>query len=169
MKEDIFNIINEINKFSPMAAVLGEPIIDNRVSKFEEEFGVKLPEDFKLFISEINGFSLMGTEVYGIYFDDKNPNTLGEIYKYEHRGVQVPMPNYLVPFSPDGGGNYYCFDTRIIENDSCPIVFFETHYIYQHDTSPAVTNNSFVDWVNEVVLDSTLEDYNYDGSPREEA
>lgn len=80
----------------------------------------------------------------------------------------MPQPGYLSPFSPDGRGNFYCFDTRAVGNDSCPIVFWVSNYEYQVDDVPETTNGSFVDWMSEVVLDWTLEDYNYDGSPREE-
>lgn len=169
MKEDVSNLVNELKKFSPSIIDLGDKIIDNRISEFEGQFGIKLPEDYKLLLMELNGFSLMGTDVYGIYSQDQKRFSLETVYKIEHFEVQVPQPNYLIPFSPDGRGNFYCFDTRTIENNSCPIVFWVSNYEYKGDDIPEVTNGSFVDWVSEVVLDWTLEDYNYDGNPREGA
>lgn len=168
MTEEVLQLIHELNKFSLNIIELGEPITDNRIAEFEEAYQVLLPADYKWFISLINGFELMGTEVYGIDGGRKSPNTLSKIYDFEHREVRVPMPEYLIPFSPDGGGNYYCFDTRITESDSCPIVFFQTHFIYLYDNGPEVTHDSFVDWVNEVAIGWTLEAYNYDGTRRED-
>ena len=167
MEEAVYQLISELNKFSPVITEWGEVITDNRIAEFEVAYHVELPADYKFFISAMNGFNLMGTEVYGIDPARKDPNTLSNIYDIEHWEVQVPMPEYLVPFSPDGGGNYYCFDTRIKGNNSCPVVFFQTHYLYQHDNAPEVTNDSFVDWVNEVAIGWTLEEYNYDGTARE--
>lgn len=168
MKEAVLHLINELNKFSPAIITLGGTITDSRIAEFEDAYRLTLPVDYKYFISKMNGFDLMGTEVYGIDGTCTSPNTLSNIYNFEHREVHVPMPDYLVPFSPDGGGNYYCFDTRITKNDSCPVVFFQTHYIYQHGDAPEVTNDSFIDWVNEVAIGWTLDDYNYDGSTRKD-
>jgi hypothetical protein len=168
MKEDVSNLISALKKFSPSIIDLGEKIIDNRISDFEEKLGINLPEDYKFLLSNLNGFSLMGTEVYGVYSQSEKPLSLETVYKIEHFEVQMPQPSYLVPFSPDGRGNFYCFDTRTVEYDSCPIVFWVSNYEYQGDDVPEITNGSFVDWVSEVVLDWTLEDYDYDGSPREE-
>jgi hypothetical protein len=168
MKEEVLHLIQELNKFSPTITEWGGVITDNRVAAFEAAYHVELPADYKSFISLMNGFNLMGTEVYGIDSGRKAPNTLSKIYDIEHWEVQVPMPEYLVPFSPDGGGNYYCFDTRITKKDSCPIVFFHTHFIYLYDAGPEVTHDSFVDWVNDVAIGWTLDEYNYDGSLRED-
>jgi len=72
--------------------------------------------------------------------------------------------DYLVPFSPDGGGNHYCFDTRTINENSCNVVFWQHDYPYSEDDPPEVTNTSFTEWMKEVVIDWTLEDYDYDGN-----
>ena len=87
------------------------------------------------------------------------------VYVREHFKVKVPQYDYLVPFSPDGQGNFYCFNTKNLTDngDSCPIVFWVSNYIYSKDDQPEIVNNSFVDWVNEVVIGWTLEDYDYDG------
>lgn len=52
----------------------------------------------------------MGDEVLGIA---KNKYDLVNAYQFEHYEVINPQYEYLIPFSPDGFGNSYCFDTRI--------------------------------------------------------
>lgn len=72
--------------------------------------------------SMTNGFSLMGDEVLGI---TKNKYDLVNAYQFEHYEVINSQYEYLIPFSPDGFGNSYCFDTRIKTNQgfSNQIVF----------------------------------------------
>jgi hypothetical protein len=72
-----------------------------------------------------------------------------------------------LPFSPDGRGNFYCFDTRDCDNNnSCSVVFWTSNYEYNDDDQPEQTNLSFSDWIEEVMIEWTLESYNYDGSEK---
>jgi hypothetical protein len=76
------------------------------------------------------------------------------------------MPKYFLPFSPDGYGNHYCLDFSRIKNEICPIVFWQHDFKYENLTEVETCNNSFVDWVNEVLIEWTLEEYNYDGTEK---
>ncbi len=100
----------------------------------------------------------MGVTVYG--FNEDNESIVN-VFDFEHFEVESPQFSYLVPFSPDGGGNYYCFDTSKLSNDSCIIVFWESNYQYTSDDMPDIVNESFSDWIKQVVIDWTLEDYDY--------
>lgn len=156
------SVIKELEKFSPSVIDLGESITDNRLVKFEEKYKLKLPQDYKLLISKFNGIELMGDVIYGVYGEDVE--SLTSVYYREHFLVKVPQHSYFVPFSPDGGGNFYCFDTRTLRDDSisCPIVFWESNVIYEGE--PEVVADSFIEWVNEVFIGWPLEQFNYDGS-----
>jgi hypothetical protein len=158
------NLINEILKFSDDILEIGSTIDDDRVEEFEEFRNLIIPSDFKQFIKKINGFSLMGTEVYG--FDiDKKTESIEKVYQFEHFEVVIPQYLYLVPFSPDGRGNFYCLDTlNQLENGDFPIVFWTSNFEYSEENKPEITHNNFLDWVQEIVIDWILEDYNYDGS-----
>ena len=156
-------IVEELNRFSPDVTIKGSAALDADIGSFEKTFGVALPYDYKSFIKVYNGFSLMGTAVYGIGNSDHD---LKANYLFEHHEVEHKMPGYLVPFSPDGYGNHYCFDIRSINNESCSIVFWQHDYEYSEWDSPEVTNVSFIDWVKEVMIGWTLEDYNYDGTEK---
>jgi hypothetical protein len=107
----------------------------------------------------------MGSEVYGIR-GNTAADSLEVNYAFEHFEVKYPMPTYLANFSPDGGGNFYCFDTRYQTDngDSCPIVFWYSNYAYTHEDAPEVVYNNFIDFVNEVIVKWTLEDYDYEGN-----
>jgi hypothetical protein len=162
---NVDDIINELRKFSEDIIYIGEPIEDNRIEKFEEKYNLKLPDDFRLFISKCNEVALMGTMIYG--FDpEKKGSTIESVYDIEHFRVIIPQYSYLVPFSPDGRGNFYCMDTSTNKNGTCNIIFWTSNYQYTENDSPEVTNSSFLEWVKEVIIDWTLEDYDYEGNEK---
>ncbi|NSL91248.1 SMI1/KNR4 family protein, partial [Chitinophaga sp. Mgbs1] len=136
------------------------------IIEFEKKHVLSLPEDFKYFCSEVNGFDLMGTEVYGFLPDSLTSMSIEKLYHREHKLIKFPQPEYLVPFSPDGSGDFYCFDTRSHNGGSCPVVFWYSNYNYTDEDVPEKANDSFVEWMQEVVIDWTLEDYDYDGNDR---
>ena len=158
-------VINELLKFSDEILNLNSPIEDDRINIFENKFKIILPNDFKKFISKINGFTLMGNNVYG--FDENLNESIEKVYQFEHFEVNFPQYDYLVPFCNDGRGNFYCLDTSKNNNDeTCPIIFWVSNYEYSTEDTPEIVNNSFIEWINEVIIDWTLESYNYDGSDK---
>jgi SMI1-KNR4 cell-wall len=159
------NIISKLLKFSDDILELGATIQDNRIKNFENACELILPNDFKKFITKINGFSVMGTEVYG--FDKEKANSIENIYYREHRDVIVPQYKHLVPFSPDGRGNFYCLDTlNQLKNGDFPIVFWVSNYYYTINDTPEIITNNFTEWVDKIVIGWILEDYNYDGTEK---
>ncbi len=129
--------------------------------------GVMLPADYKYAMQRMNGFSIMGDDVFGV-LGKANAQSLESNYDFEHFEVQYPQPTYLVPFSTDGGGNFYCFDTRYRTRGgtSCPVVFWVSNYLYTDEDTPEVTNDSFVDFVNDVIIGWTLKAFDYEGNER---
>lgn len=160
----ITEVISELLLFSNHILEVNHSASAIDVGKFEKRFNLKLPQDYKDLLKVTNGFSLMGTLVYGI--EQSSSNSLSIIYLREHEEVENVMFDYLVPFSPDGGGNHYCFDTRTIKHHSCNVVFWQHDYPYTEHDLPEVTNSSFSEWIKEVVIDWKLEDYDYDGSEK---
>ena len=159
------SLINEFKKFSDNIIELGHSIDDDRIELFERKYNLKIPRDFRLLISKFNGLNLMGCEVYG--FDKDKADSLENVYYFEHFEVVEPQWSHLVPFSPDGGGNFYCLDTsRITKNETCPIVFWVSNFRYSDVDPPETVNMSFTEWANKVMIEWTLEDYNYDGSEK---
>ena len=158
-------ILEELNKFSGEILFLGDPIIDNRLKEFETRIGFELPLDFKYILTKHNSFSLAGTEVLGLdkLFRDAS---LDKVFHFEHEEVENRMFKEFVPFSPDGGGNHYCLDLSRLEDDKCPIVFWQHDYSYWQKSEIETCNESFIDWIKEVMIDWTLEDIDYDGTKR---
>ena len=164
-RNTIENIFSEFNKFSPDIIDLGVAITDNRVEVFEKNNSFTLPTDFKKIIKKHNGFSLMGTQVYGIG-EEFRGSSMESVYFFEHFEAINKMPLHFIPFSADGRGNHYCMDISRTIEESCPIIFWQSDYIYNSLDEAETCNDSFVEWVQEVVIDWNLEDYNYDGTEK---
>lgn len=159
-------LLQELSMFSTDILELGNKVSESKLHDFENKIGLKLPNDFKYIICKHNGFSLLGTNVLGINNESKS-SSLEDVYNFEHEQTFNKMPKEYIPFSPDGYGNHYCMDVSNIETDYCPIVFWQHDIHYDSFQKVEVCNDSFVDWVKEVVIDWTLEDYNYDGSEKQ--
>jgi len=157
-------VLDELSKFSPDLFYLGLPINDARLELFEKQLHLELPSDFKYLLKKHNGFSLDGTEVYGL--DEAfRGSSLDTVYHFEHFDVGNPMPGAFFPFSPDGFGNHYCLDLSQLKEERCPVVFWQHDADYEsYDVETC--NESFISWVKEVMIDWTLEDYNYDGTEK---
>lgn len=166
-KSEIEGVIKEQSKFSDNVVTLNSPVDLDLIAKFEQKYKLVLPDDYKYLLGKSNGINLMGDEVLGITFSNYGYD-LVSIYEFEHFETQVPQYDYLIPFSPDGGGNFYCFDTRIRTNNgnSCKIVFWYSNYEYSETDEPEITHDNLSDFINECIIGWTLEDYNYDGSRR---
>ncbi len=165
MIEKISNTYDELLRFSSSILTLEKPIIDDRIEKFEAEIGYKLPKDFKYFIKQNNGFTLAATQVNGIG-NEYRDNSLDRLYSIEHNEVENRMPKEFLPFSADGFGNHYCLDLSRIKNEFCPVVFWQHDFEYKNITEVETCNESFVSWVSEVMIEWTLEEYNYDGKEK---
>lgn len=163
--KDIDKTYINLTEFSPILLKLGKPVLDDRIERFENQIDYKFPVEFKYFLKRHNGFSLSVTQVNGIgeeYFE----NSLDKIYAFEHIQSENPMPKEFLPFSPDGYGNYYCLDLSRIENEYCPIVFWQHDFKYNSIDEVETCNNSFISWIEEVMIEWTLEEYNHDGSEK---
>ncbi|WP_291529213.1 SMI1/KNR4 family protein [Bacteroides sp. UBA939] len=165
MKLEIDEIIKELMKFSDKLVDMRSPVDVEFIQRFETKYQIELPADYKYLLNKTNGFSLMGDEVLGITWASHGYD-LVEVYRYEHFEVIIPQYKYLVPFSPDGRGNFYCFDTSVKTKNglSNNIVFWCSNYEYTESDYPEITHNCLADFINECIIGWTLEDYNYDGS-----
>jgi cell wall assembly regulator SMI1 len=152
--------------FSENILDLGDPITDNRLQDFESDLGFALPQDFKYIISRHNYISLGGQEIYGLG-SEFNASSLDQIYNIEHEGVANPMPKELLPFAPDGYGNHYCLDLSSLKEGISPVLFWQHECIYKSKDEVEVCDQTFTEWIDEVMINWTLADTNYDGTPKD--
>lgn len=119
---------------------------DAAVRSTETALGVRFPPDF-LAIARRNqgrtptpcGYELPdGTgSVFNhlLQFDESPP---ASSYVEAWRDLQDLLPERVVPFAPDPGGNYLCFDYR--ESETNPHVVFWAHDIPNASLQPVAAN-----------------------------
>ncbi len=162
---NINEVISELEKFPVDVLTLNNPAEKNEILAFEAKYQLILPLDYKILLTKYNGIDLMGINIYGIK-EDSGSYSLEDCYLFEHYEVDNEMPLHLIPFSPDGFGNHYCFDSSSHDDNSCRIVFWQHDCRYLGDDLPEITNNNLADWIKKVMIEWTLEDYNYDGTEK---
>lgn len=123
-KKEIKNSINVIN----------EKLINER----EFLLSYNLPLDYRYYLFNYNWISMPGNEVYYIVntVPIKWPDILRH-YEWEHKEAWNPMPEYLVPFSPDWFWNHYCFNKK--DNK----IYFWDHEMEEWDKNPEYICDSF--------------------------
>ncbi|MEI6950780.1 SMI1/KNR4 family protein [Paraflavisolibacter sp. H34] len=161
-KDRADKILTELSRFSGDISSLGEPITDDRLERFEAHLGLTLPTDFKYLLKHYNYFSLPSAEVLGLG-PEFQAESLDAVYRFEHQAVGNPMFADFVPFSPDGAGNHYCLDLSRFKDGICPVIFWQHDCEYKYRDEVETCNDSFLDWVEEVMIGWTLEDYHYSG------
>lgn len=145
----ITDVIERLKEFPEEALDWNAPTDMQRLQDFEREFNIELPHEFVTLLKETNGFSPEGFEVIGFSTPDYKYG-LEETYQDEHFEMGNPMPAHLVPFSPDGFGNHYCFDVK-----SHHIVFWEHDVDYtQH--YPIVICKSLAEFIQNEMIEETF-------------
>jgi cell wall assembly regulator SMI1 len=162
----IYSVIDELLKFSSRVLTLNDRASEDKINEFEKNHNLVLPNDYKILLRRTNGLDLMGSTVYGIY-DESVIMSLDGVFKFEHYEVENEMPDNLIPFSPDGRGNHYCFDSAKCNNESCKVIFWDHELIYDMENPPEIVNDSFAEWANQVLIEWILEQYDHNGNPRE--
>lgn len=167
-KDQIDEILNEIMKYSELVRRTSTPVDSQLVSRFEDEFDVKLPLDYKYLLSKTNGFTLSPYEIAGIT-DKPKSYDLFAMYRDEHFEVIVPQFKYLIPFCWDNG-NFYCFDTRVRTNGgvSNQVIYWVSNYEYSEQDPPEIVNECLADFIKGWILKNVSEWYDYEGNDYDE-
>ncbi len=147
----IHALIARMEKHFPGELAKALPVDAEQVAFFEHTLGHALPNDYKQMLQVTDGFSLLGNEVCGL----AGAHGLAALYHREHALVAMPQYAQLVPFSPDGRGNFYCFDTASSTHggQSCTVLFWASNYPYNAEDTPEITHQSFGEWLEECMIE----------------
>jgi hypothetical protein len=114
------------------------------VEQLELRLGAVLPDSYKDFLREF-GYACWPDYIYGVHsIGLPGLDLVAETEEARTEGVP-PLPPQFVPFSPDGWGNSYCFDTERMVDGECPVVLWR----HERDSGqqPETTHPSFLDWL----------------------
>ena len=169
-KDQIDELLNEVMKYSEKVRGIYAPVDPQWISRFEHDFKVELPLDYKYLLSKTNGFILSPYDIAGITGTNfSEVHDLYNMYKYEHFEVIVPQFKYLIPFCWDNG-NFYCFDTRVRTNGgvSNQVIYWVSNYEYSEQDPPEIVNECLADFIKGWILKNVSEWYDYEGNDYDE-
>jgi hypothetical protein len=121
------------------------PATNQELSKAEKELNVNLPESYKAFQLELGDIDWAMLEIYSVKTPQEGMTNIIGITQSERTECFPNMPNYLVPFSDNGGGDSYCFDTSKITDGECPVVFWD--HTSTPKQEPEVVAVDFLEWI----------------------
>lgn len=157
----IDDVLIELKKFSTEVVELFEPMDNSTIKDFENRHRVVLPDEYKKILLFSNGLSVRGSELLPLV-SKRTKNTVEEIYRI----IKEVLPSNFLPVSPDGAGNYYCLSLATLKGGSCEVTFWQSDYEYSDLDLPEVVNASFSEFIKEVFIDWTLQDYDFNGNKK---
>lgn len=133
---------------NPMVS-LGDPASEREIKETEAHIGQYLPDEYKEFVRKHNGLDCLCEYILRVgNHIQPAAYSMNNIFDFEHFDVCNPMPHHIIPFSPDGYGNHYCFDMQ----NNGKIIFWQ-HDIDYSDRVPEVVYESMLEMIREVFID----------------
>ncbi|MBK7635500.1 MAG: SMI1/KNR4 family protein [Saprospiraceae bacterium] len=108
---------------------------------FARPLDLVLPEDYLFFMNWSNGLYVFGLDILGI---GNERSDLIENINWEQKKSNNLMPKHIIPFSPVGNGDFYCFDIKDgLKDGVCPVIYWQWDYSSPNDCEYLA--DSFVD------------------------
>lgn len=129
------------------------------LKKIEPDLKISIPQEVVDFYLKNNGgycekntFFLDGD---GYKVNEFLPfGGVGDCVESTYRDVFLDndeMPNNLVPFASDAGGDYFCFESS--GSDAGRVVFFESEYYDDPSQAVVVLAESFSEFIEQLEID----------------
>jgi hypothetical protein len=139
------NVATLIRQHTP-AGWLDGGVDGAEIAQCEQRLGVQLPNSYRWFLREF-GTGCFPDYIYGIHHGSLPGLKVEHHTQAERHQCEPPIPQHLIPFSPDGWGNHYCLDTSRLSEGECPVVFW--NHAGADDQQPEQTHSTFLDWLEE--------------------
>jgi hypothetical protein len=139
--------------------VVPHPVAQDQIAAAERELGAALPDSFRLFQLEFGDCQHAPIDIYSALPAEAPGLNLVTI-NVKARTVLAPhLPPHLIAFSDDGGGNYYCFETRAVSTSEAPVVLWD--HELSEDQTPEPLALSFVEWLRSELEERLAEEQEF--------
>tara|TARA_R110000868_G_scaffold42938_7_gene144876 strand:+ start:7271 stop:7717 length:447 start_codon:yes stop_codon:yes gene_type:complete len=136
------------------------PLKIEDLEKFEMAIGHRLPDDYRKFLIEHNGGTpekylvcWPGSDEPSEVWNDTMGLHDGPTYSrlnYAYEGIKEYLPDGILPFASDPGGNYFCIGFK---GDFVGKIYFWDHERSDSSESIELLSNSFNEFVLNLVED----------------
>lgn len=135
-------IINSLNKDIYSIDFI-KKLSTKQIDKFEKINNYHFPDDYKYFLINYNWIEIWWIELLWINIDDSNIIDINDIIRKEVSKSNNPIPDFLIPFSSNWRGDYYCINKK--DNK----IYFWQHDCYESSLNPDIDNDNFTNWLIE--------------------
>jgi SMI1-KNR4 cell-wall len=157
--EDVARLFHALGAGAGGTQVVPHPVAQDQIEVAERALGAALPHSFRLFQLEFGDCQHAPFDIYSALPAEAPGLNLVTI-NVKARTALVPcLPAYLIAFSDDGGGNYYCFDTRAVGESEAPVVVWD--HELSEDQSPEPIALSFVEWLRRELEERLAEEQEF--------
>lgn len=143
-------------KFTPRKYALGNKPSQKEIEEAEEKLGNKFPGSYKQYLMDFCHSSINGTSILIIGKNLSNGDDIlyNAFNEWEGFKPYYYIPKYFIPFSNDGFGNFFCFDTRNFVDGECPVVYYlheEFPNYVNKELTPSIAYPNFAEFLNEAI------------------
>ena len=143
--EDVARLFRAAAAGAGGADVVPRPATPEQIETAERALGSALPEGFRQFQLEFGDCQHSPIDIYSVLPAEPPALNLVSINLEARTEMGPRLPPYLIAFSDDGGGNYFCFDTRAVSKGEAPVVVWD--HELDEDQTPEPIAPSFVEWL----------------------
>ncbi len=122
---------------------------DKEIKDAENELEIELPESYRAFQLEFGNFDWGILEVHSVKTPFLGVSNIVGITLSERTECHPNMPTHLIPFSDNGGGDSYCFDTSNYTDKECQVVFWD--HTDSKNQKPEVVAKDFLEWIEKEI------------------
>ena len=144
------DLFEQIRTLAPADSFFSPPT-ESDINAAEDAMQVIIPADYRRFIKEF-GASSWPSPMCGVGAEVSWDLILADAVQAARSYERKPLPDHLLPFSPFGKHDYYCFDLSRMSDGECPIVYWKPN---QSSSSPSDCFVSFVDWLELMIARCT--------------
>ena len=148
----INKMINRITSLSDKKC--GSGATDREIDDAERSVGVRFPKSYKAFLSRFGWARICGDPLFGVGTSVPSEYELTETTRCERHEAHPHIPHHLVPIMNDGAGNNFCLDTSRLQDDECPVVFWDHEHEDGPDQTPEDVSPSFDRWLIDLIDNS---------------
>ncbi|MBW3601032.1 MAG: SMI1/KNR4 family protein, partial [Planctomycetes bacterium] len=139
--------LDEMSKPGPYT-----PPTDQEISDAEQALGIRFPKDFVQFHRECDGYRLPFWEIFDLTGKPKSATHMIGANLSNRRAPPkgISLPERLVAFYSDGGGNLLCFDTAQRDSRGNYAIVLWDHE--EPDADPddlEVWSDTFTEWLED--------------------
>jgi SMI1-KNR4 cell-wall len=143
--EDVARLFRSAAAGAGGADVVPRPATPAQIETAERALGSALPESFRQFQLEFGDCQYAPVDIYRVLPAEPPALNLVSINLDARTEMGPRLPSFLIAFSDDGGGNYFCFDTRAASESEAPVVVWD--HELDEDQTPDLVAPSFVEWL----------------------